>query len=117
MTNMRMKAIAIVLLGGIAAACASTQSGDPSAIDERTTVTVDNRSLVDMTIYATRGQRIRLGVANANSRTVLVIPPVLLGGAGLIRFVADPIGSNRTSVSEEISVSKGDDIGLLIPPG
>ena len=85
--------------------------------DIDTTVTVDNRSLVDMTIYATRGQRIRLGVANANSRTVLVIPPVLLGGAGLIRFVADPIGSNRTSVSEEISVSKGDDIGLLIPPG
>lgn len=114
---MRMNAIALVLLGGIAAACSSTQSRDPGQIDERTTVTVDNRSLLDMTIYATRGQRIRLGTANANSRTVLVIPSVLLGGAGLIRFVADPIGSNRASVSEEISVNKGDDIGLMIPPG
>lgn len=113
---MRMKTIAIALIAGIAAACSSAPMRDPGSIDERTTVTVDNRSFVPMTIYATRGQRIRLGTANPSTTTVFEIPPILLGGAGIIRFVADPIGSNRASVSEEISVNKGDDIGLMIPP-
>lgn len=114
---MRFNAIALVTLAAIAAACSSTQTRDPGEIEERTTVTVENRSMVDMTVYATRGQRVRLGTAVAHTKTVLEIPEVLLGGAGLIRFVADPIGSSRASVSEEISVNKGDDIGLLIPPG
>ena len=114
---MRLNAIALVTLGAIGVACSTTQTPGPGQIAERTTVTVENRSLVDLTIYAARGQRIRLGTANASSTTVLVIPPVLLGGAGVIRFIADPIGSSRTSVSEEVSVNKGDDVGLLIPPG
>lgn len=113
---MRLNTIAVLVLGVFAVACSSAQRANPGD-NERTTVTVDNQSFLDMTVYATRGQRIRLGTAPGHSKTVLVIPEVLLGGGGNIRFVADPIGSSRASVSEEITVYKGDDIGLRIPPG
>jgi hypothetical protein len=113
---MRLNTIAVMVLGGFLVGCSSAQRVDPVG-NERTTVTVDNQSFLDMAIYATRGQRVRLGTAAGHSKTVLVIPEALLGGVGIIRFIADPIGSSRASVSEEISVTKGDDIGLLIPPG
>ncbi len=83
---------------------------------ERTTVTVDNQSFSDMTVYASRGQRIRLGTASGKSTTVFTIPSHLVSGTAVLRFIADPIGSSRASVSEEISVSAGDEVGLLIPP-
>lgn len=112
---MKVKTIAVMVLGVLGVACSSSQRANPGD-NERTTVTVDNQSFLDMTVYATRGQRIRLGTAPGHSKTVLVIPEVLLGGTGIIRFIADPIGSSRASVSEEITVNKGDDIGLMIPP-
>jgi hypothetical protein len=34
-----------------------------------------------------------------------------------LRFIADPIGSNRAGVSEEIMVTPGDSVVLTIPPG
>jgi hypothetical protein len=33
-----------------------------------------------------------------------------------LRFLADPIGSNRTPISEEITVEVGDEVVLRIPP-
>lgn len=113
---MKLKTIAVVLIAGIAVACSSTRRGDGAELANRTTVTVDNQSFSDMTVYATRGQRIRLGIATGHSKTTFTIPSSVLGGGGLIRFIADPIGSSRTSVSEEINVNPGDEIGLLIPP-
>jgi len=112
---MRLTTIAVMVLGVFVVACSSAQRITPGD-SERTTVTVDNQGFLDMAIYATRGQRVRLGTAPGHSKTVLVIPEALLGGVGIIRFIADPIGSSRASVSEEITVNKGDDIGLMIPP-
>ncbi|HWL38797.1 MAG TPA: hypothetical protein VNO75_01060 [Gemmatimonadaceae bacterium] len=113
---MKLGLAALLLIGGTAA-CASTPRSEAADIMERTTVTVDNQSFSDMTIYATRGQRIRLGIATGHTKTVFTLPPSLVGGAGLIRFVADPVGSSRTAVSEEITVRPGDQVGLTIPPG
>jgi hypothetical protein len=78
---------------------------------------VDNQALLDMTIYVLRGsQRVRLGTANGLSKTRLSIPAGILFGATSLRFIADPIGGNRSPVSEEVIVNEGEEIGLRIPP-
>jgi hypothetical protein len=70
-----------------------------------------------MNIYVLRGgQRIRLGTANGLTKTKLTIPRGIVSGTMTVRFMADPIGSNRTPVSEEISMNEGDEVGLMIPP-
>jgi hypothetical protein len=78
---------------------------------------VDNQSVADMTIYALRGsEKIRLGLATGIKVSMLTIPPYLIYSATPLRFLADPIGSSRTPVSDEITVSPGDVVTLTIPP-
>jgi hypothetical protein len=78
---------------------------------------VDNQSVADMTIYALRGsEKIRLGLATGIKVSMLTIPPYLISSATPLRFLADPIGSSRTPVSDEITVSPGDVVTLTIPP-
>ncbi len=116
MTNMIRKGIAVLVVGALLSACSSRQRTDAELLAEHTTVTVDNQSFSDMTIYVVRGQRIRLGNARGHSKSTFTIPPSIVAGVSTLRFVADPIGSSRASVSEEISVNAGDTIGLTIPP-
>ena len=78
---------------------------------------VENQGFSDMVIYAVTGtQRVRLGLVTGNSTQSFTIPNYLIRGAGPIRFLADPVGGERTPVSEEISVQPGDVVGLTIPP-
>ncbi len=94
--------------------CASSPS--PNA-ELPTTLMVDNQSLLDHTIYVIRGsQRLRVGQANGLSTTQMKIPNGIVFGLTTLRFMADPIGSNRSPVSEEITVREGDEVGLRIPP-
>jgi hypothetical protein len=37
-------------------------------------------------------------------------------GMATLSFQADPIGSSGAPISEEITVSEGDEVGLRIPP-
>ena len=99
-------------------ACASSGTNASQANSQRpATVVVDNRSTLDMNIYVIRaGQRVRLGTATSLRSTKLTIPASMVFGTSMLRFLADPIGSTRSPVSEEISVSAGDEIGLTIPP-
>lgn len=92
----------------------NTSGGAPA----KTTVTVDNQSFLDMTVYVLAGgQRIRLGQATGSSKSTFTIPAYLLGsGIQPLRFIADPIGGSRLPVSEEINVSPGDEVVLTIPP-
>lgn len=105
-----------VIVIAAAIGCASTPRNEADELARRTTVTVDNQSFSDMTVYVTRGQRVRLGTAQGKAKTVFTIPRSLVIGASTLRFIADPVGSSRQSVSEEIAVSEGDEIGLMIPP-
>ena len=99
----------------IVPACAST--GANTSREEAAVVVVDNRALLDHTIYILRGaQRIRLGVATGLQKTRMTIPSGIVLGATSLRFLADPIGGTRNPVSEEINVTPGDEIGLTIPP-
>jgi hypothetical protein len=104
-------------------ACAGGRpAGENAAADaptpqRRTTVLVDNRGFLDMTIYVVRGgQRIRLGTANGHSRTRFTIPAHLIFGTTTLQFLADPIGGNRSPVSNEIGVSEGEEVELVINP-
>ena len=82
-----------------------------------THLVVDNRAFADMTIYVYRGsQRIRLGTATGNTSTTLLIPANLIFGVTPLRFQADPIAGKRSPISEEVSVSPGEDVVLIIPP-
>jgi len=101
----------------VLASCASMgRGGDPSLQEERTTLRVENRSWSAVNVYAVRGgQRIRLGTVTATSTQVLVIPHTLISGMTTLRFIADPIGSDRAPVSDEVTVSPGDQVTLYIP--
>jgi hypothetical protein len=78
---------------------------------------VENQGFNDMVIYAVSGgQRVRLGLATGNSTKLFTVPTSLLRGGGPIRFLADPIGGNRSPVSDEMTVHPGDLVTLTIPP-
>ena len=82
-----------------------------------TRLVVDNQAFPDMDIFVLEGgRRIRLGMAGGNSKSNFTIPKYLVRGLTSLRFYADPVGGNRTPVSEEIQVSPGDEITLRIPP-
>lgn len=85
--------------------------------EEATRLSVENQSSLDMNIYVLRGsQRMRLGTATAHLTTRFTIPSQLIFGVTPLRFLADPIGSSRTPVTDEISVTPGDEVVLTIPP-
>jgi hypothetical protein len=116
-----MKTIQVTILSLLLvalAACAGIGggSGNPSP-SEPTVVEVDNEGFADMTIYAVRtSQRFRLGIATGNSKTRLAIPTSVSSGLSTLRFIADPIGGRRNSVSQEITIAPGDTVVLTIPP-
>jgi len=98
--------------------CGAMRQSRTDAAAPRTVVEVDNRSFSDMDIYLIDGgQRVRLGMATGNTKTKLVIPSTYVSSARQIRFVADPIGGTRASVSDQIYVDPGDEVTLVIPPG
>jgi len=98
----------VVTLGLTLAACGGSKKGSAPVPQPRTSIRIENQGFSDMTIYAIRsGQRVRLGNAPGNSTTTFTIPSNLIFGATPLRFLADPIGSNRTPVSDEITVQPG----------
>jgi hypothetical protein len=102
----------------LAGACArQSQEDEGAAPRAETMLRVENQDFLDMNVYVVRsGQRIRLGsVAGLTSR-VLPIPASLVGGGAELRFLVDPVGSNRTPISQEIFVQPGDVVDLVIPP-
>ena len=101
-----------------ASGCASTPGMSTPAVVEETTLKVTNQAFLDMNIYVVSGgQMSRLGTVNGNSTATLVIPRRLLSGPTSLRFQADPIGAARAPVTEHITVSPGDQVGMTIPPG
>jgi hypothetical protein len=106
---------------GLAAGLPACSSNRPALVtdpDATTTLVVDNQSFPDMTIYVLEGgRRIRLGLAGGNSETHFKLPKYLVRSSIMtLRFQADPIGSSRAPISDEINVSPGDEVRLRIPP-
>lgn len=104
------------------AACTHNATPDPNAPPEEqvgeTTVRVQNQSFLDVDVYVYRGDvRQRLGTVTGNSTAVLRIPKGFVLPATPLRFLANPVGGRRQPVSEEVTVSPGDEVGLVVPPG
>jgi hypothetical protein len=98
-------------------ACAGRSPETAAQPADSAAVQVQNQGFSDMVVYVINGgQRIRLGLATGNSTHTFTIPRHLIRGAGGIRFLADPVGGNRTPVSEEMTVNPGDIVTLTIPP-
>jgi hypothetical protein len=86
------------------------------AHSDETVVVVDNQNLYDMTIYAYQGsQRMRLGRARGTSTTTLKIPKSIVSGVTQMRFFAEPMGNQRSYLSEVIPVQPGDQVEWMIP--
>jgi hypothetical protein len=101
----------------LAAACGRSPSRSEPSPNTPAVLRVENQHFTDMVIYAVSGgSRVRLGIATGNSTKSFTIPNYLIRGARQLQFVADPIGGNRTPVSQEMTVRPGDIISLTIPP-
>lgn len=112
----------ICLSLGVASIAAGCRTGGARHSSEDanlvTTIEVDNQGFNDMTVYVINGgARTRLGIAPGNRKTTLTIPAYLVGVTTFMRFFADPIGGNRTPVTEEIDVSPGDQLVMIVNPG
>ena len=91
---------------------------DGDELPQRTTIDVQNQGFNDMDVYViSNGTRTRLGMAPGNRTTTLTIPAYLVSTTTFMRFVCDPIGGNRTPVSEEVDVSPGDALVMIVNPG
>lgn len=123
--HMRLQPIAVVFALaclGTSNACTRSPSARAGAAPAPvvTKLEVENQGFLDMNIYVMRdaGVRQRLGTATGNSKTTLTIPEAVMRiGATQLKFVADPIGGRRASVSSSIIVNPGDIVTLRIPPG
>jgi hypothetical protein len=113
--------LALALLLSVSA-CArgsrTTSQGVAAEEIEPTYLRVENRAFADMTIYVLRSSaaRIRLGTVSGASSATFRIPQNLLFGTTALRFMADPIGSSRAPISDEIGVRPGDTVTITIPP-
>ncbi len=104
-------------LGGAGAAACYGRGKNAPTPQAATTIRVRNQSFLDHNIYVLNGgARSRLGTVAGNSSAVLRIPQSFVQPGAQLRFLADPIGSNRTPVSDQIVVSPGDEVQLTIPP-
>lgn len=120
MRGARAALAAAVLLLALPA-CSSSKNAEagarPTAERARTSVRVENRSFLDHNVFVLRGgQRIRLGTVTGNSSQTFTIPSNLIFGISSLQFLVDPIGGSRQPISNEIRVSEGDEVQLVIPP-
>jgi hypothetical protein len=74
-------------------------------------IVVDNRHWQDITLYVLHdGQRSRVGTVTATTIGTFSIPPHQIGQTGLIRLIADPVGSQVGISSETIVVKPGQEV-------
>lgn len=112
-----MKYALVAVMTMAAAGCNRNRAEIDVDPNVATILIVDNQAFPDMTIYAIEGgRRVRLGLAGGNTRTRFTLPKYLVRSLTMLRFQADPIGSARAPVSDEILVSPGDEVMLRIPP-
>lgn len=114
----RPETMVLSALAALALACGGgTPPADGAAPEERTVLRVENDNFSDMRIYVWRNsQRIRIGIATAKSVTTIPLNRTIVVGIQTLRFEADPIGGRTSAVSEQITVTPGEEIVLRIPP-
>ncbi len=113
----RISAVALLVLT-LLPACSlfKKATDDTPTVIEPAQITVHNRNVLDVNIIAYRGpERIRLGTITSGNSEVFTLDERIVINSPIIRFVADPIGSPRTILIEELTVFPGDQIELWVP--
>jgi len=81
----------------------------------RTTVTVVNTSVLDMTLFiVSHGQRVRLGVALSNKTTEFVVPAYVVYGSTPVTFVSQERVPNGPPFAYQTTICPGDHVQLEI---
>lgn len=110
-----LKMTALLGLSLAIADCAGRRSASTTPGEEQTVLVVKNDNYLDHNIYLLQGlQRVRMGTARGLATTRFTIPKQYVFGVSVLQFLADPIGSNLTPVSERINVAPGDEVHLII---
>jgi hypothetical protein len=109
--------LSILVVGACARASGDDESGDLEPVRASTTVRVENRSFENVVVYVigSSGARRRLGDVSGTSTKVFEIPRTMIFGATSLRFQVDPIGGSRSPISQDIVVSAGDQVQLIVP--
>lgn len=111
---MRAASSRIALLALLVAGCASAEERRAAASAGPVSVEVTNHNYLDANVYAVgSSQTIRLGTVTTNSTQTFEVPRGLPLSGGL-RFLVDPIGSREAYLSDDVLVSPGDVVSLLI---
>ena len=115
-TFIRSLSAALGIVG--VAACSHRPPETDVSLDMPIRLRVDNQAFNDMNVYVLSegGQRVRLGTANGHSEAMFTLPKYLVRALTTLRFQLHPIGGNRTPVSEQITVSPGEEVVLRVPP-
>lgn len=111
--------ILAALVVAAAAACGRGMSTGQSQPAEATVLRVENQGFADMNIFVLpeASPRIRLGTAIGKSDQNFVLPQnIVRAGVRSLRFIAAPIATTRGEVSDQILVTPGDTVVLVIPP-
>src|SRR5215813_11433575 len=81
----------------------------------RTTVTVVNTSVLDMTLFVvSHGQRVRLGVALSNKTTEFEIPAYAVYGSTPVTFMSQERVPNGPPFAYSTTICPGDRVQLEI---
>ena len=119
MTTFFRTAVSILILVMVGSGCSLLKSkgdAEPSGPVEPAQVTVHNRNVLDVNIIAYRGtERIRLGTITSGNSQVFTLDERIVINSPTIRFMADPIGSARAILIEELTIFPGDNIELWVP--
>jgi hypothetical protein len=109
--------LSILAIGACARASGDDEGGDLEPVRASTTVRVENRSFENVVVYVigSSGARRRLGDVSGTSTKVFEIPRTMIFGATSLRFQVDPIGGSRSPISQDIVVSAGDQVQLIVP--
>ena len=113
----RLATVVAMLVAVAACSHAAKHAGDDE-LQLTTRVRVENQAFLDMNVYVLNdgGARTRLGTVTGNSTREFVIPAYIIGPANSVRFLVEPIGSNRSPISDALSVQPGQTVTLTIPP-
>ena len=113
---MRLAIGAFLLLATLASCARSTAM---SGTSEKTVLRVENQGFDDMNIFVLpeASTRMRLGTAIGKSTQNFTLPQnIVPRGVRTLRFIAAPIATQRGDISDEITVTPGDTVVLIIPP-
>lgn len=103
----------------VATGCARSSHLPDASAQPATVLKVENQGFPDMNVYVLpeASGRIRLGTVTGNTNAYFNLPAYVIRGIRTLRFQALPIATPRGEVSESITVTPGDTVVLIIPPG